>query len=49
MGEIDDAEREDQRQPERDQQIVGAGVKTVEHLFEDEDECTPKSRTQLSI
>src|SRR6185295_12826941 len=29
---------EDQRQPERDQEVVGAGEKAVEHLLEDENE-----------
>ena len=41
MREIDDAaEREDQREAERDQQIVGADQEAVENLLEDEDDCT---------
>src|SRR5262249_52421827 len=39
MREIDDAaERKDQRQPERDQQVIGADQDAVEDLLEDEDE-----------
>ena len=39
MREIDDAaEREDQREAERDQQVVGADQKAVENLLEEEDQ-----------
>ena len=51
MREIDDAaEREDQREAERDQQIVGADQEAVENLLEDEDELharLPTKRDQL--
>src|SRR4051812_3141890 len=39
MREVDDAaEREDQRQAERNQQVVDADEQAVEHLLDDEDE-----------
>ena len=39
MREIDDAaEREDQREAERDQQVIGADQQSVENLLEEEDE-----------
>ena len=37
MGEIDDAtEGKDERQPERDQQIVRAGQQAVQHVLQEE-------------
>ena len=56
MREIDDtAERKDQREAERDQQVIGADQKAVKHLLEDKDELhahwsqrlTPKACTRL--
>ena len=39
MRQIDDAaQREDERQAERDQQVIGADQDAVENLLEDEDE-----------
>ena len=52
MGQVDDAaEREDQRQAERDQKVIGADQQPVQHLLEEEDELhagfrvRPLSRT----
>ena len=52
MGQVDDAaEREDQRQAERDEKVIGADQQPVEHLLEEEDELhagfrvRPLSRT----